>query len=154
MSLDAALRIGRLAAALERGEALAVDDAAVLATSLRAYLDGAVGSLDAALELRPTAAGQRTWRTRAALPERDAILREAAARLFPKLTATEQAKALETALARYAASAWQRERAMAELPPRHKGRLEECLWQTLRAEPRALGRERIRKILVASSVCS
>jgi hypothetical protein len=121
-----------------------------LARGLRAYLGGQQRRLDEALNLRP-GPGQRDPRTRASLAERDEFLREAARLFFPQLAPTEQAKALETALARYAASAWQRERAAPELPPRHKGRIEEYLWRVMRAEPRTLGWERIRKILVASS---
>jgi hypothetical protein len=133
----------------------AVDEAVAeaAADALDAYAEQKIQSLDAAFGLIRTQ-GQRDARARAAMAERDRLLREAAARFFPKLTPTEQAKALETALARYAASAWQRERAAPELPPRHKAKIEEYLWRVMRAEPRTLGWERIRKILVTSSAYS
>ena len=84
---------------------------------------------------------------------RDDALREAARTFLAAMNISEQSKALSTALARYAASAWLRECGANECPARHEGRLEFFMWTILRADPRALGHERIRKILGANCAC-
>jgi hypothetical protein len=154
MPFAAAQRLERLAVALAGGGGMLDDsDARQIAASLQAYLSGTAESLDHAFGLRP-AAGQRSWQTRHAMQVRDDALREAARTFLAGTNISEQSKALSTALSRYATSAWLREGGANECPARHEGRLEFFLWTILRADPRPLSHERIRKVLVTSSNCS
>ena len=88
-----------------------------------------------------SAPGQRTPATIAALAARDAALREAAARFGVG------ARDLANRMARYEATAWPRDGAAEECPPRHDGKLEGCLWRALKAVPRAIGERQMRAIV-------
>jgi hypothetical protein len=99
------------------------------------------------LKARP---GQRTWRTCAALAERDLLFREAAARFLGGLSLAEQAQRLSVELSRYHATAWQRERASDLCPDRHRGTIRECLWRVLKAHDRVLSERSLRLLLAAS----
>jgi hypothetical protein len=76
--------------------------------------------------------GKRLPETLQAIAQRDALLREAAARFFPDATHHQAAEMLRVKLLRYQTSAWRRDRAEAECPPRLAGRLDELLWQILK----------------------
>lgn len=79
--------------------------------------------------------------------ERDRLLREAAA-MMPGSTAAKAA-GLATALTRYRASAWCREKDLPACPPHRQGKIEGLLWQCLRACDRGLSAATVRRILAA-----
>jgi len=82
------------------------------------------------LRVRP---GQRSWATRAALAERDGLIREYARRYYPGRSKNEQAECTARDLARYEASAWKNARAAPECP--HSDGRRQLLWQILKARP-------------------
>jgi hypothetical protein len=89
----------RILAALETGTAIAPDDAAWLATGIRAYLqDAPAVRLDAALGLHPEW-GKPGWWTTGPRAERDAALIEMHKQLFGHLDIASAAKSI-VALAR------------------------------------------------------
>ncbi|MGX1353001.1 hypothetical protein AB7M49_006610 [Bradyrhizobium elkanii] len=78
--------------------------------------------------------GERSLATRAALAERDRLVRELAATCFPGLTRNQQAEAIHVALSRYHAGAWRRECSDPEC--RHAATDRRALlWQILKARP-------------------
>jgi hypothetical protein len=102
----------------------------------------ALAALEELIRYAPAAApGARSPATIAALAARDEALCTAAATFH--LAPTE----LAAALARYAGTAWPRERDQARCPPRHHGKIEAHLWAALRAVPRAIGEKQIARIL-------
>ncbi len=91
--------------------------------------------------------GQRSFRTRRAIADRDVKLRAAAATLPAEWSVARRAEAVATALRRYAATAWPRERSLDACPRRHVGRMEEHLWRAMRAHPRPIGARQVRCML-------
>ncbi|WP_141713675.1 hypothetical protein [Bradyrhizobium elkanii] len=73
--------------------------------------------------------GQRSSETKAALAERDRLVRELAASCYPGFCRHQQAVHIHNDLARYS-STWVRTRADAEC--RHADRRRRLLWQMLR----------------------
>jgi hypothetical protein len=139
-----------LAAGLRAGE-IDADVAEAAAASLDAYVEREAASLDDAFGL-VRARGERDARNRAALSERDQLLRQAAAQFYPRATPAEAGRLLASKMEWYLTSAWARERGASACPPRHAGRVEECLWKALKAEPRALSSERIEKVLRTAQI--
>ena len=121
----------------------------LVADGIRAYLSGAAASLDEALELK-TEAGHRRPSTMARIAERDALLRRAANQFFPGPNTSHQARELHTAISRYAASSWPRERERVTCPDRRTGTIQGAAWEILSLDDHVLSFERIRKILVTS----
>jgi hypothetical protein len=120
-----------------------------LADAIDDHLNAGV-PLDQALGLRP-GRGQRTFQTITVLGQRDALLRDIAARFFPGQTIEAQSHGIADAWSRYDANAWQRERGLEHCPPHRAGRLEGELFKLQKLRPRPLRWRQIFAILVAKS---
>jgi hypothetical protein len=107
--------------------------------ALARWLAGEAATFDEALGL--TNGRGQSWRQQLALARRDGWLLRAA-REFD-LTA----EGLAAALARYASSAWPRDREADACPSRLIGRPQEYLWRALKAWPRVIGERQIRSII-------
>lgn len=102
-----------------------------------------LAELRAALRTKP---GERSAETKAALAERDRLVRELAATCFSALTRNAQAIAIHTELQRYAATTWVRTRGDAAC--RHADRLRRLLWAILKVRGGHVPKERrLRDIL-------
>lgn len=115
--------------------------------SLIALRDGSIDALDAArladaLRVKP---GERSWATRAALAERDNLIREYARQRYPDRSRNEQSQCVARDLARYEAGAWRNARSAPECPHRDPRRL--MLWRILKGWPVAVKHRRINQIL-------
>lgn len=140
-------RLRRIASAIGAGLAPDRGDLAWLADVIDRILAGEPADVALGLKTKP---GQRTWRTSAALAERDQIFKEAARRFLAGRSLAEQAHRLSIQLSYYHATAWQRERASDLCPDRHLGTIREFLWRGLKARDRALSERSLRQVLAAS----
>lgn len=117
-----------------------------LGGDLQAWLDGkGPAELEQALGLER--AGGRPWREGWLLERRDDVLRTMAGRFFAGQPQAAQADAIHTALERYAASAWLRERALDVCPSRHAGAVTASCWTLLRLRDSVPSVRHIRRIL-------
>jgi hypothetical protein len=82
-----------------------------------------------------------------AVAQRDALLREAAARFCAGMTDHQASALLHVKLLRYQTSAWRRDRAEAECPLRLAGRLDAVLWQILKTHDHVCSAMTIRRAL-------
>ena len=114
-----------VAAILRDGVMLDADDAKRLADAFDKIAGGVAPDVALGLRLKP---GQR--RTQEQIVARDALLRQIARRYFPGMSPTLQSRQLCTALARYHAGSWQRDRSASDNP--HGDTLKGDLWQVLR----------------------
>jgi hypothetical protein len=143
---DAIARLARLGRFLRTTPpGLAAADAQALADAIEQHVARGV-PLDVALGLRP-GRGERTVRTMTAHALRDALLRTIARQFFSDLTIEGQAHAIANAWARYASTAWLRERALQSPPTRRAGRLEFMLFELQQLYPRPLAWRRLFGIL-------
>lgn len=115
--------------------------------SLTALRDGSLDAADAArlaetLRVKP---GERSWATRAALAERDNLIREYAQRFYPNRSRNDQAQCVERDLARYEATAWRDARAAPECP--HRDPRRRLLWHIFKAWPVPLKARRVNQLL-------
>ena len=131
------------------GNGLPVADAAAIRAAVDAYLAGKAGSLDQAFGLKPRA-GERSWRTAAAIAERDRLIRQTAIKFWPAHKHAQQARLLAGALRHYGGTAWSREKLAEECPTRHRGQIYEACWFILRARDYSVSERQIRSILAAS----
>ena len=102
-ALAAVEKLRRIAAALEAGRAPDPGDGAWLATRLRKYLDGAergMSTLDLAFDLGAGLGGV-TWVEEERRDRRDRLLRDMAARHFPRQEPGPAARSLAAAWRRY-----------------------------------------------------
>jgi len=143
-----AARLRRIAVAIRAGHAPDRDDELWMATVLDRILAGEPADVAFGLKAGP---GQRTWRSCAALAERDRLFRAAAARFLGGLSLAEQAHRLSVELSRYHATAWQRERASDLCPNRHLGTIREFLWSALKQHDRLLTGRSLRLVLAGNS---
>jgi hypothetical protein len=97
-----------------------------------------------AIRVKP---GQRSWAIRAALAERDALIRELASRFYPG-SRNGQAEAICRDLRRYESTTWQRARADLECP--HRDDRRRLLWRILKARDWVPSQSLIQKILATS----
>lgn len=119
--------------------------AAELCMAVQKVIDGTEPSLDSALGLKP-AAGQRSWRTSAALVERDRLLCEVAITFFPEKSIREMAEAIAAGLERFRSGAeWPRYK-MRETCPYPQG-LKANFWRILKILDRTLSAARVRAVL-------
>ncbi|MGR9427726.1 hypothetical protein [Rhizobium leguminosarum] len=119
--------------------------AAELCMAVQKVIDGAEPSLDAALGLKP-AAGQRSWRTAAAIVERNRLIHETKATFFPENSIRETAEAIASGLERFRSSAdWQgcRTRKTCPFPQGLKANF----WLILKAFDRNLSAATVRSVL-------
>jgi hypothetical protein len=123
----AAADIARIAEALERGQPLDPADGAALLAGIRG------GSVDQALGLS-RATG------------RHEMIRAAARQFYPGARGSVAADQFHTEWSRYAGSAWQREKTMANCPPRHIGTIREIFWRLLQDQD-VLSARQLRRIL-------
>ncbi|WP_141933926.1 hypothetical protein [Bradyrhizobium sp. UNPA324] len=119
-------------------------------SSLTALRDGSLDAADAArlaeaLRVKP---GERSWATRAALAERDDLIREYARRYYPQRSRNEQSQCVARDLARYEGSAWRNARAASLCP--HCDPRRQLLWRILKAWPVHPKASRISQILSRS----
>ncbi len=119
-SLDNVDRIQRVAQALASRSVVADDDALWLAGGLLRFLEGEDFEVAIGLPLAGT-----PWRLRAAQAKRNELLGELAARQFPD----GSARAIASALKRYATTSWPRERSLAAPRPATVGTSAELLWK-------------------------
>ncbi|MBK5960265.1 hypothetical protein CCR97_18960 [Rhodoplanes elegans] len=115
MTLAAAHRLRRLAAALAAGEALTAADAAWLADRFGAYLDGAAEgvTLDDVLGLVPGRGGEHWWRTERRARRDDAVRALAGQVDGPD---SRRAELVARRLTHYAATGWRTDRRLSEPP--------------------------------------
>ncbi|MHC6150545.1 hypothetical protein ACVSQB_01990 [Bradyrhizobium elkanii] len=79
--------------------------------------------------------------------ERDELILAARRTFFSKLSARQAATEIATGLARYAATAWLRDRTAEVCPDRIAGHVNGAYWRILKSVPRPVCREKIRKIV-------
>lgn len=120
-----------------------------LARAVRALLAGAEDPFE--LKRQP---GQRTAVTTIRIERRDELLREVAARFFPGLPAASQAREIARVMHDYFTRGWVNDRGDAECPARRRAHITGALWHVFKLEPRPLGEDRLRRVLVASSLYS
>ena len=144
---DASTYLRRISSAVRAGIAPDRNDLHWAAAAFDRVLSGEPA--DAALGVK-VGPGQRSWETRAALDQRDRLLRDAAKRFLGGLSVAAQADRLHKELSRYCASAWQRERTYERCPDRHRGSMHECLWLLLKLHDRVLSARSLRLILATS----
>lgn len=141
------VRLRNISAAISSGVVPDWNDMLWLAPGLVRVSNGEPA--DAAFGFK-TKRGQRSTATRAALDQRDRLLREAATRFHGGLPKAAQAQRLHTQLMRYRASAWERERCAESCPGRHLGTIYEFLWRVLKLADRGLSARTLRLILATS----
>jgi hypothetical protein len=118
-----------------------------LAGCLEQFLQRRAPSIEDAFGLRAPRGGVPWW-LEEAIRQRDAALRELAARFLAGQSVTAQARRIRSEAVRYAASAWRHDRAAAALPERHRGRLQEGLWRAFRSgAPMPICERQLRSIL-------
>ncbi|GJD64415.1 hypothetical protein [Methylobacterium frigidaeris] len=126
-------------------------DRAVLASRLRAYLEGAPAgaTLDGTFGVARVP-GHGSWWRAEALDARDAALRALAAAFHAGEPPARQAAAIRSALLTYAASAWRLDRVETSPPARYIGTAREMLFDALRACDEVPSTSHIQRILVGS----
>ncbi|ANK84450.1 hypothetical protein AMJ97_CH00813 [Rhizobium sp. N1314] len=121
------------------------DGAAELRLAVQRVIDGAEPSLDAALGLKP-AAGQRNWKTTAALEERNRLIRETAATFFPGSSIRERSEAIANGLERFRSGPdWWRYRERKTCP--YPQGIKANFWRILKIFDRSLSAARVRAVL-------
>lgn len=93
--------------------------------------------------------GQRSAELLDALARRDELIRTAAARFLPEMSARSAAAALHAALARYSGLGWRRDRIEVKCPARHVGRITEWCWMILKMRDHVPSERVIRRALAA-----
>ena len=104
-----------------------------LATSLQNFLDHRFPSVHDALGLHAPKGGVPWWKEEC-LRERNAALREMAARFYPTASASRQARLIRAAALDYAASAWLHDRNNSEMPAHYRATPKECLWRAFKSQ--------------------
>lgn len=129
------------------GATLEADQARWLAEGLERFLAHRSPSIDEAFGLRFPRGGVPWWREEA-MRRRDAALRTLAARHHAGETVTAQARAIATAAARYAASAWRDDARLDAMPAHYAGTAREPLYRAFASgAPMPLGERQMRNIL-------
>lgn len=116
-----------------------------IAAAVRAYIAGDAPTLDAALGLR-AGPGERSWRTRARLARRDAVIRELARHL--NRGSTDVAAEIAKRALRYETSRWRFDSRLPE-PPADATEIERHLFHLMQ-HGGCPGARRIRQILATS----
>jgi hypothetical protein len=140
--------IARIAAAHRSGTSIHPDDADFLVFGLEGHLAG----VDDPFGLRPKP-GQRSVATRSAYDRRDDLVRADAQKFYPTASQADAARELHTALKRYAAAGWKRDRKLPDCPASAKT-LGAILWAILRARDDVPAARTIRRLLATSSAYS
>ena len=118
-----------------------------LASSLGEFLHHRRSSLDDALGLHSSRGGVPWW-LEEAIRRRDAALRQLARQFYPGSSPTARARSIRTRALRYAASAWQHDRAREAMPPEYVAHENEWLWRAFKSgAPMPIGERRMRHIL-------
>lgn len=143
---EAALRA--LVDHLRAGAPIGHAEREMLADGISTFLIG-TAPLDRALGL-VGAPGQRTVRTIAKLEERDDAVRQLAAEHYTGLRKHQAAARISGAWAKYASSAWPRERLLDEVPTVRLGKPEATIWQIMKLQDLVLSERSIRRILATS----
>ncbi len=129
------------------GEPLTAEESRWLGASLASFLEHRCHSVDDALGLRFPQGGVPWWREEA-IRERDAALRDLAARFHGELSTSAKAKRIHTLMVRYAASAWRHDRAREAMPHRYAGGPHEHLWRSFKSgAAMPIGERQLRNIL-------
>jgi hypothetical protein len=90
--------------------------------------------------------GQRSPATLLAIDERTVLLRQAAM-FYPGLSQRETARLIRTALLRYQAGPWRRDRSEALCPSRYAGKLTAVLWMLLKTHDHTPSQATVRRAL-------
>lgn len=149
MTIEAAITFDDLKAAAAMLQTASSANVRRVGERMQGWLRGEFDAIDQALGL--AAPGHHKVATRRAMVERDRLVRQLAAEHFNGLRATAAAAAVEAVLARYASSAWARERGSAICPVRHVGTPYAAAWAILQARDRLLSARQVRRILAISS---
>ena len=129
------------------GRELTDDQRRWLGQALERFLAHRARTIDEAVGLAFPRDGTAGW-LRAAIGQRNAALRELAARFLPELSPTAQAKQVSTLCRRYAASAWRFDQKREAMPAAYGGTTTELLWRAFSAgAPMPLGERRLRQVL-------
>jgi hypothetical protein len=83
----------------------------------------------------------------ATLAERDALIVATCCNFFAGRSVNDASQQFAVQWRRYAASAWQRERACDACPPRRVGTLNGAFWRMMKLAPRPLKARQIRRIV-------
>lgn len=117
--------------------------------SLDKFLAHRCQSVDEALGLNFPRGGVPWWREEE-IRNRDAALRELAARHLPMMSVSAQARRIRVLSLRYAASAWRFDSARDAMPPHYKGSIHEWLWRAFVSRaPMPIGERQLRHLLPA-----
>jgi hypothetical protein len=121
-----------------------------LARSLNDFLSHRCRSVDQALGLRFARGGVSWWREEA-IRQRDAALRELAARHVPAPSLSARARQVRALAVRYAASAWRFDRERPMMPAHYSGTAHEWLWRAFASgAPMPIGERQLRNILAGT----
>ena len=90
--------------------------------------------------------GRRSRQTELLISERNQLLVEAA-KFYPGASDRKSARQLHTALSRYRAGAWRRDREVFTCPVQHRGKLTAVLWAILRTRDHVPSEMTIRRAL-------
>ena len=133
------------------GQPLSEDLSRWLGTSLQSFLDHRCRSVDDALGLRFPQGGVPWWREEA-IRERDAALRDLAARFYPECSTLAKAKRIHTLMVRDAASAWRHDRLREAMPHRYAGGPHGYLWRAFKSgAAMPIGERQLRNILAGQT---
>ncbi|MFL9826940.1 hypothetical protein [Rhodoplanes sp. SY1] len=108
---------------------------------------GARGAVSPGAGELPRGRGRRLPETLAALAARDDLIRTAREKFWPDATEREAATQIAAGIARYAASAWVRERLADQVPTRHAGRPAAIWWKVLSIRDHVPSPETVRRAL-------
>jgi hypothetical protein len=136
--------LATVAATLRGGALLDADDAKRIADALDQIVQGVAADVAFGFRLKP---GQH--RTQAQIAARDDLLRQTARTFWPDASATEQARQLSDALARYRDGRWRHDRVAVECP-HPVGALTAHLWRLLRHRDRAIGKRQMHRIVTSA----
>jgi hypothetical protein len=143
-TIDNLREIARLC---RNGQPLGPELSGWLGGSLDQFLQREAPTIEDAFGLRAPRGGVPWW-LEEAMRRRDAALRELARTHFPEATPSAQARQIHTLAVRYGASAWLRDRALAEMPQRYRGRANGWRWRAFRAgAPMPICERQLRTIL-------
>lgn len=118
-----------------------------LGESLRDFLERRAETIEDALGLCAPRGGVPWW-MEAAIRERDAALRELAARFFADQSVSAQARLIRQRALRYAASSWRFDRDRGEMPEHYRGSMNAWLWRAFKSgAAMPIGERQLRTVL-------
>ena len=145
--MNAIANLRLVAQCCREGQRLEGEVARWLSQGLETYLSHQAHSLHDALGLRMPKGGVPWWREEA-IRKRDAALRQLAAACHDGLSVTAQAREIERAARRYAATAWRFDRERDAMPADYANKQQQWIWIAFKTgAPMPLGQRQLRQIL-------